>query len=135
VRIWLTPRVKPGHRYRIDGGEIEVESIEQIELADITPELARESGFVSVIDLLKIAKHGQGSNVLLVVTNRVGALQRMIEHRDQVVVLIALSRLTLDGFRLGALCILVLVIAGFAGLRSGHKECFGLAPEQSPCPC
>jgi predicted DNA-binding protein (MmcQ/YjbR family) len=66
VRIWLRPHVKPGHRYSIEGGEIEVDSIEQIELADITPELARESGFVSVIDLLKIAKHGRGSNVYLV---------------------------------------------------------------------
>lgn len=66
VRIWLRPHVKPGNRYRIEGGEIEVDSIEQIELADITPELARESGFVSVIDLLKTAKHGRGSNVYLV---------------------------------------------------------------------
>jgi hypothetical protein len=65
VRIWLRPHVKPGHRYRIEGGEIEVDSIEQIELADITPELARASGFVSVIDLLKTAKHGRGSNVYL----------------------------------------------------------------------
>jgi predicted DNA-binding protein (MmcQ/YjbR family) len=66
VRIWLRPHVKPGHRYRIEGGEIEVDSIEQIELADITPVLARESGFVSVMDLLKTAKHGRGSNVYLV---------------------------------------------------------------------
>jgi hypothetical protein len=66
VRIWLRPHVKPGNRYPIEGGEIEVDSIMQIELADITPELARESGFVSVIDLLKTAKHGRGSNVYLV---------------------------------------------------------------------
>ena len=68
VRIWIHPRVKPGNRYRMrDGeGEIEVDSIEQIELADITPKLARASGFKSVIDLLKTAKHGRGTNVYLV---------------------------------------------------------------------
>jgi hypothetical protein len=66
VRIWLSPRVKAGHRYRMGDGEIEVDSIEQIELADITPKLARESGFAGVVDLLKTAKHGQGSNVYLV---------------------------------------------------------------------
>jgi hypothetical protein len=35
-------------------------------LSDVTPELARESGFNGVVDLLKIAKHGAGSNVYLV---------------------------------------------------------------------
>jgi hypothetical protein len=38
----------------------------QISLADVTPELARESGFKGVVDLLKIAKHGKGENVYLV---------------------------------------------------------------------
>jgi hypothetical protein len=65
VRIWTQPHVKRGHRYRMGEGEIEVDSISAIELADITPELARESGFASVVDLLKIAKHGRGSNVYL----------------------------------------------------------------------
>ena len=46
-------------------GAIEVDSIEQIELQDITPALARESGFKSVVDLLKVAKHGAGTNVYL----------------------------------------------------------------------
>ena len=41
-------------------------SIRPISFADITPELARESGFNGVIDLLKIAKHGKGENVYLV---------------------------------------------------------------------
>ena len=47
-------------------GEIEVDSIEQIALHDITQELAIESGFLSVTDLLKVAKHGPGDNVYLV---------------------------------------------------------------------
>jgi hypothetical protein len=66
VRIWLRPHVKRGGRYPIDGGAIEVDSIEPIELSDITPALARESGFKGVVDLLKVAKHGSGSNVYLV---------------------------------------------------------------------
>ena len=41
-------------------GEIEVDSIEQITLKDITHELAIESGFLAVTDLLKVAKHGPG---------------------------------------------------------------------------
>ena len=35
-------------------------------MADITPELARRSGFLGVVDLLKVAKHGRGENVYLV---------------------------------------------------------------------
>jgi hypothetical protein len=47
-------------------GEIEVDSIELISFPDITPELARESGFLGVLDLLKVAKHGRGENIYLV---------------------------------------------------------------------
>jgi hypothetical protein len=66
VRIWTRPHVKVGGRYRMEEGEIEVDSIEPIGLPDITPQLARESGFLGVIDLLKVANHGRGSNIYLV---------------------------------------------------------------------
>ena len=66
VRIWLRPRVKEGNRYRMEEGEIEVDSVMPIELSDITPQLARASGFKGVIDLLKVAKHGRGESVFLV---------------------------------------------------------------------
>jgi hypothetical protein len=66
VRIWQRPHVKVGGRYRLGAGAIEVTSIRQIDLKDITPALARKSGFAGVIDLLKIAKHGPGENVYLV---------------------------------------------------------------------
>jgi hypothetical protein len=66
VRIWKHPHVTVGNRYRMEEGEIEVDSILPISFADITPELARESGFKGVVDLLKIAKHGTGENVYLV---------------------------------------------------------------------
>jgi hypothetical protein len=66
VRIWMRPHVKAGGRYRMEEGEIEVDSILPIELADVTPDLARASGFKGVVDLLKVAKHGRGENVYLV---------------------------------------------------------------------
>ena len=62
----MRPHVKVGNRYRMDEGEIEVVSVLPMTLADITPELARESGFKGVVDLLKTAKHGRGENVYLV---------------------------------------------------------------------
>lgn len=66
VRIWQSPRVKVGNRYPMEEGEIEVDSIEPIGLPDITPELARASGFLGVLDLLKVAKHGRGEKIYLV---------------------------------------------------------------------
>ena len=66
VRIWMRPHVKVGGRYPMEAGEIVVDSIENIGFADITPELARESGFLGVLDLLKVAKHGRGEKIYLV---------------------------------------------------------------------
>nr|MEA2797897.1 hypothetical protein [Phenylobacterium sp.] len=66
VRIWRNARVKPGGRYRLGEGAIEVTSIREISMADITPDLARRSGFLGVVDLLKVAKHGPGERVYLV---------------------------------------------------------------------
>ena len=66
VRIWMRPHVKVGGRYPMEDGEILVDSIETIGFADITPELARESGFLGVLDLLKVAKHGRGEKIYLV---------------------------------------------------------------------
>jgi hypothetical protein len=66
IRIWISPHVKVGGRYRMGEGEIEIVSITPIGFPDITPELARESGFLGVIDLLKTAKHGKGDSVYLI---------------------------------------------------------------------
>lgn len=66
VRIWTRPHVCVGARYRMENGEIEVDSIETIGMPDITPELARESGFLGVLDLLKVAKHGRGDKIYLI---------------------------------------------------------------------
>ena len=66
VRIWTRPHVTVGRRYRMGEGEIEVLSIEPIGLPDITHQLARESGFLGVLDLLKVAKHGKGERIYLI---------------------------------------------------------------------
>jgi hypothetical protein len=66
VRFWTRSHVRVGARYSMEEGEIEVDSIETIGLPDITPELARESGFLGVLDLLKVAKHGKGEQIYLI---------------------------------------------------------------------
>jgi hypothetical protein len=66
IRIWQGPRVKVGHRYKMDEGHVVVDSIEPIRLKYITYDLARESGFPSVEDLLRVAKHGSGNQVYLI---------------------------------------------------------------------
>jgi len=66
VRIWQKPHVKVGGRYPLGAGHIEVTSIREIGFADISPALARETGFEGVVDLLKVAKHGPGERVFLV---------------------------------------------------------------------
>jgi hypothetical protein len=66
IRIWTSPHVKVGSQYQMGDGVIEIESITSIGMPDITPQLARESGFLGVLDLLKVAKHGKGENVYLI---------------------------------------------------------------------
>jgi hypothetical protein len=66
VRIWQRLQVKVGGRYPMEEGHVVVDAIDRIYLKDITSELARESGFDSVKDLLAVAKHGSGKNVFLI---------------------------------------------------------------------
>ena len=66
VRIWRRRQVKVGGRYRLGPGFVEVTAIREISLGDITPALARRSGFAGVVDLLKVAKHGSGENIYLI---------------------------------------------------------------------
>ena len=63
VRIWMTPRVKAGGRYRLEAGQIEVISIREISWEDLTDKLARDTGFNNLIDLMKTAKHGTGQHI------------------------------------------------------------------------
>ena len=81
VRIWQRPHVKAGNRYRMEEGEIEIESITPIGFPDITPQLARESGFLGIVDLLKVAKHGPGENVYLIdFEYHAGAIRRGVKR-------------------------------------------------------
>ena len=66
VRIWTRPHVRVGGRYDMDQGQIVVDSILPIGVADITEDLARESGFSSVKELLETSQHGRGDNVYLI---------------------------------------------------------------------
>lgn len=66
VRIWQRLHVKVGGRYPMEEGHIVVDSIAELEMSDVTDELARESGFDSADDLLETAKHGPGQNVYLI---------------------------------------------------------------------
>ena len=66
IRLWQSPRVKVGGRYPLSPGYIVVTRLFEIALADVTPDLARQSGFAGVVDLLKVAKHGPGRRVFLV---------------------------------------------------------------------
>ena len=66
VRIWQGPRVTVGKRYKMEEGEIEIDSIEPIGYPDITGDLARASGFLGVVDLLKVARHGRGERIYLI---------------------------------------------------------------------
>lgn len=66
VRLWQRPHVRVGGRYAVPPGYIVVTSVLEMSLSDITPELARRSGFAGVVELLKIAKHGPGRRVFLI---------------------------------------------------------------------
>ena len=72
VRIWQSPRVKVGGRYPLGPGFVEVTGLQEISLQDVTPALARRSGFQGLVDLLKVAKHGPGERVFLVEFEYVG---------------------------------------------------------------
>ena len=66
VRVWQSARVKAGGRYPMDDGHIVVDSIEPITRKQVTDDLARESGFDSVADMMAIAKHGSGKKMYLI---------------------------------------------------------------------
>jgi len=66
VRLWQRPKVRIGGRYSLPPGVIEVTKLSEMSLADVTPDMARRSGFSGVVELLKVAKHGPGRRVFFV---------------------------------------------------------------------
>jgi hypothetical protein len=82
VRLWQRPHVRVGGHYSLPPGEIVVTSVLEMSLEDVTPELARRSGFAGVVGLLKIAKHGAGRRVFLVEFRYVKPGTRRSSKRD-----------------------------------------------------
>jgi hypothetical protein len=66
IRIWQRPHVKVGGRYSLPPGQIEVTSLMEMSIADVTPALARRSGFTGLADLLKTARHGSGRRIFFI---------------------------------------------------------------------
>ena len=66
MRLWQGPKVRVGGRYSLPPGEIVVTKLSEISLGDVTPEMARRSGFSGIVELLKVAKHGPGRRVFFV---------------------------------------------------------------------
>lgn len=66
IRIWKQLRVKVGGRYRLGQGFIMVDSIKEIKEEDITSDLAVETGFADLDDLMKTARHGSGEHIFLI---------------------------------------------------------------------
>jgi len=66
IRLWQRPHVRVGGRYALPPGHIVVTSLMEMSLSDVTPGLARRSGFAGVVELLKVAKHGSGRRVFLI---------------------------------------------------------------------
>lgn len=57
VRLWRRPRVKPGGRYRVGLGEIEVDAVDLVPFAAITAEDVRHAGELDREALRRRAAH------------------------------------------------------------------------------
>lgn len=66
IRIWRSRRVGVGKGYAMEDGWIEIEAVREMSVEDVSPEMARDSGFEDLVDLLKTARHGQGTRVFLI---------------------------------------------------------------------
>lgn len=66
VRLWQRPHVRVGGHYALPPGKILVTKMFEVSLAEVTPELARQSGFAGLVELLKVAKHGTGRRVFVI---------------------------------------------------------------------
>jgi len=78
VRIWQRAHVRVGGEYALPPGAVQVTQIYEISLHDITPDLARRSGFAGLVELLKVAKHGPGRRVFVVEFRYLPASKRSV---------------------------------------------------------
>ncbi len=66
IRFWKYPHVIAGSHYKLDGGEVIVTSIREINFDDISEAIARKSGFSSLAALLNTAQHGTGHHIYFI---------------------------------------------------------------------
>ena len=68
IRVWKRMHAKVGGVYCLGTGPgyIVVDSIEKLNAEDLSDELAIESGFDDVQDLMKVAQHGSGKDMYLI---------------------------------------------------------------------
>ena len=66
IRIWKSPHVKQGGCYKLEQGHVVVTSIREISFDGISENLARESGFNALVDLIKSARHAVGRIVYFI---------------------------------------------------------------------
>jgi hypothetical protein len=66
VRLLQRCHVRVDGLYELPPGAVRVTSVFETTMQEITPDLARRSGFAGVVDLLKVARHGPGRRVFVV---------------------------------------------------------------------
>src|SRR5580765_5957517 len=62
-RLWDAPRVRPGGTQRTSAGVIRFDSVEPVELADLTEADAHGAGMASLAELIKANQRGRGSQL------------------------------------------------------------------------
>jgi hypothetical protein len=79
IRLWKAPRVRPGRRYRVGAGLIEIDEIELIAFGDVTPADVRRSGERDLAALRARAAHSgpidEGTPVYRVVFHAVRGVE------------------------------------------------------------
>ena len=66
IRVWMHPRVRVGGRYPLLHGAIADTDLTEIDLGEVTDEVARAGGFETLDALMKTARHGRGERVFKV---------------------------------------------------------------------
>jgi hypothetical protein len=66
IRIWKNARVKVGGRYPLEQGTIVVTAILELEPENLSDDLARETGFIDLADLITVAQHGSSQRIFRV---------------------------------------------------------------------
>lgn len=85
VTVGPPPDVTPGTRFVIEGGEVEIDSIEPITLDDVTDALARSCGFSSDYHMRKMMKGTSEESVHLVRLHFIPAARTIVKRPGPVI--------------------------------------------------